>query len=401
MPLYWRLSGFYWFYFASLGALLPYWGPYLESIGFGPAQIGELTAVLMATRIVAPNLLGWVADRTGRRMSIVRWASLLAALAFAGTLLEPRLAWMALVVCLFSFFWNAALPQFEAVTLTHLGEAPHRYSQVRVWGSVGFIVAVVALGQAIGRFGVGLLPWVVLFLFLGIWAASLLVPGRAAVVHHHHGDPLWRVLVRPQVLSFLVVCFLMQAGHGPYYTFYTIYMEDHGYAPGLVGGFWALGVVAEVLVFLTMHRILRRFTARQVLLTSVALASTRWLLIAFFVQSLPVMAAAQLLHAASFGSYHAAAIHLVHRYFVGRHQGRGQALYSSISFGAGGAVGSLLAGYLWSAGAGSMGPTLAYLTAAVLSALAYLVSWVWVGRSNGRGRVVLAGRLNPRPDRAD
>ena len=82
MP-YWRLSGFYFFYFAVLGALVPYWGLYLQFRGFGPAQIGELMAVLMATKIVAPNIWGWIADHTGRRMAIVRSASLISFLVFA------------------------------------------------------------------------------------------------------------------------------------------------------------------------------------------------------------------------------------------------------------------------------------------------------------------------------
>ena len=61
MP-YWRLSGFYLFYFATLGALLPYWGLYLKSLGFDARAIGSLIAIIMATKIVAPNVWGWIAD---------------------------------------------------------------------------------------------------------------------------------------------------------------------------------------------------------------------------------------------------------------------------------------------------------------------------------------------------
>ena len=81
---YWRLSGFYLFYFATLGALVPYWSLYLQSLDFSVTEIGQLTAILMATKIVAPYVWGWIADHTGRRIAIVRIASLLAALAFAG-----------------------------------------------------------------------------------------------------------------------------------------------------------------------------------------------------------------------------------------------------------------------------------------------------------------------------
>ena len=83
MP-YWRLSGFYFFYFATLGVLVPYWGLYLKSVGFGPEDIGSLIALLMISRIVAPLVWGWIADHRARRMSVVRAASFFTAVVFAG-----------------------------------------------------------------------------------------------------------------------------------------------------------------------------------------------------------------------------------------------------------------------------------------------------------------------------
>jgi MFS transporter, PPP family, 3-phenylpropionic acid transporter len=369
--MYLRLSSFYLWYFAALGALLPYWGLYLKSLGYSAVEIGELIAIMMATKIIAPNIWGWIADRSGRRMPIVRVASLLAALAFAGVFLGNGYWWLALVVATFSFFWNAALPQFEAVTMSHLGERTDRYSRIRLWGSIGFIAAVVALGTAIDRHGVALLPAVLLGLFLAIWCSTLAVADRPPPAEHQAGrPPLAQVLRRGEVVALLTVCFLMQASHGPYYSFFTIHLEAHGYPGWLIGQLWALGVLAEIGVFLLMSRMLPRFGVRKLLLASLALATLRWLLIAAFVESLAVMLFAQILHAASFGIYHAVAIGLIHRYFTGTHQGRGQALYSSLSFGAGGALGSLYAGYLWD----SAGATPTFLIAASVSAVAFVVA---------------------------
>jgi MFS transporter, PPP family, 3-phenylpropionic acid transporter len=365
--LYWRLSGFYLFYFAVLGALVPYWSLYLQETGFGAAEIGELVAILMATKLVAPYVWGWIADHTGRRIAIIRLASLLAAVVFAGVLVDSSYVWLALVMAGFSFFWNAALPQFEAVTLSHLGAATHRYSGIRLWGSIGFILAVAALGWVFDRFGVGLLPHILLVLLGAIWLASLFVPEHAGAESAPTHEPLGRVLRRPDVIALLLVCFLMQASHGPYYTFFTLYLEDYGYSRSSIGQLWALGVIAEIGVFLVMHRWLPRFGARQLLLVSLLLTTLRWLLIAGFADSLIVILVAQTLHAASFGIYHAVSIHLIHQFFVGRNQGRGQALYSSLSFGAGGAVGSLAAGYLWV----GMGAQWTYVVAAAVSGLAW------------------------------
>jgi len=368
---YWRLSGFYLFYFASLGALMPYWGLYLQSAGFDAPQIGNLMAILMGTKIVAPNIWGWIADHTGRRMGIIRVATVLAALAFAGVFYGHGFWWLAFTMMGFSFFWNAALPQFEATTMNHLGEDTHRYSTIRLWGSIGFIVAVTALGWGLDRHGASLLPPVILVLFIGIWLASLAAPADNGPVAVRHHLSLRRVLGRPEVLALLAVCFLVQASHAPYYTFFTIYLGDHGYTKTVIGQLWALGVAAEIGVFLVMHRWLPRFGSRRLLLASLALTTLRWVLIAEFPDHLTPILVAQTLHAASFGMYHAVAIDLIHHFFTGPHQGRGQALYSSVSFGAGGAAGSAASGYLWT----SAGPQWMFLCAAGVSAVAWLVAY--------------------------
>jgi PPP family 3-phenylpropionic acid transporter len=116
-----------------------------------------------------------------------------------------------------------------------------------------------------------------------------------------------------------------------------------------------------------MHWLLERFGARRVILASLALAVLRWLLVGLFVDLALVQVAAQTLHAASFGTFHAAAIHQVHRYFPGATQGRGQALYNSISFGVGGAFGSLVSGLLWS----GVGASLTFVVAAAFAALGW------------------------------
>ena len=344
---YWRLSAFYLCFFAVLGALAPYWGPYLRAEGFSAAEIGQLIAILHGTKIIAPNIWGWIADYSGRRMWVVRLGSLLAMLSFSGVLVGSGFGWLALVMAAFSFFWNAALPQFEANTMNHLGGADHRYSRIRLWGSVGFIVAVLLFGELIDLFGIQVLPWLMLVVFVALWVSAQAVPDASQASRGTRQEPIVRVLARPEVLGFFGACFLLQASHGPYYAFFSIYLEDLGYRSGMIGLLWALGVVAEIVLFLVMHRLMPRFGAGVLMLSAIALAALRWVLIGAVPQSLPALVVAQSLHAASFGVYHAVGIHLVNRFFTGRHQGRGQALYSSMTFGAGVAVGSLVAGLLW------------------------------------------------------
>lgn len=328
-------------------------------------------AIIMATKIISPNIWGWIADHTGKRMRIVRLGSLAAAIAFVAVLFGSSYWWIAIVMVVFSFFWNATLPQFEANTFSHLKDSVHRYSAIRLWGSVGFILTVMMLGPILEDHGTSLLPWVIVALMAGIWLMSLVVPEQSVAQHHPEHESLFTVIRRPEVFSLILVVFLMQVSHGPYYTFYSIYMEDHGYSRSVIGVLWGLSVVAEVLVFFYMHRLIPRFGLRTMLLFSLAMAVLRWLIVGWFVDDFVMMLIAQVLHAATFGTYHAAAIQLFHRHFTGKHQGRGQAIYSSMSFGAGGALGSLVAGYTWV----SIGPAITYTGGAVICLIAFVIAW--------------------------
>jgi PPP family 3-phenylpropionic acid transporter len=368
---YWRLSGFYFFYFAFVGAMAPYWGLYLKSLGFAAFQIGVLMSLLQVMRMFAPNVWGHIADATGRRVAIVRTAALVCLISYLGVFFGQSFWWMFAVMSLISFFWSAPLPLVEATTLTHLGSRTDRYGRIRLWGSIGFILVVLGLGAALDHYPIDLVPWVVLGLLIGIWLASRLIPEAALAHAEHEPTPLGRVLRRPEVWALLVAAVLMAAAHGPYYTFFTIHLVEAGYSKTVAGWLWALGVICEIGVFLTLPRLLRYVRVETVLLMTLLVAALRFLLIAWWVDNLPLLLIAQALHALSFGAYHASAMALVHRYFQGRIQARGQALYNSLAFGVGGTAGSLYSGAAWDAlGAAwtfSLGAGFAALAAAVFA----------------------------------
>ena len=141
---YWRLSGFYFFQFAFIGAFAPYWGLYLQSLSFDAFQIGVLMSVLHVMRIFAPNAWGWLADHTGRRMLIVQLAAITGLVSYCGVFFGDSFYWLFIIMALMSFFWSASLPLIEATTLSHLGQNTARYGSIRSWGSLGFICAVIA-----------------------------------------------------------------------------------------------------------------------------------------------------------------------------------------------------------------------------------------------------------------
>ncbi|MBC3951691.1 MULTISPECIES: MFS transporter [Pseudomonas] len=345
---YWRLSSFYVFYFALLGSTAPFLPLYFSHLGFSSARIGELVAIPMLMRCLAPNVWGWLGDYTGRRLVIVRLGAMCGLLAFSLILVKQSYAWLAMVMALHAFFWHAILPQFEVITLAHLRGQTSRYSQIRLWGSIGFILTVVGVGRLFESLSLDYFPAVLVAIIVAIVISSWWIPNAQPVVSttHPENGGFFRQLTRPGVLAFYACVGLMQMSHGPYNTFLTLHLEQLGYGRGLIGMLWAVGVVAEVLMFMAMSRVLQRFSVRQVLLTSFLLASLRWLLLGNLADHLVVLLFAQLMHAATFGSFHATAIHFVQRSFGAQQQGQGQALYAALA-GTGGALGALYSGYTW------------------------------------------------------
>ncbi len=367
-----RLSVFYFFYFSTLGILVPYWSLYLQSLNFSSREIGELLAILVGTKLIAPYIWGWIADHTGKRIRIVQIGAFLTALTFL-LVYQVQGYWsMASVMILYSFFWNAILPQYEAVSMNHLGKHHHRYSIIRSWGSVGFIVTVALLGPMIDRQGTAIILPVLAVIFFAIWVSAMLTPADNGHLEEAYNPTkkILTVIKQPAVIALFAVCFLMQFSHGAYYAFFSIYLEEHGYSKTAIGQYWALGVIAEIIVFMYVARLIEKYGVKTLLIVSLAIAVIRWILTAYFVDNAWVLAVAQTMHAATFGLYHAVAIYYIHHYFTGKLQGRGQALYSSMSFGAGGAMGSLISGYSWE----SLGSVYTYLIAASSVVIGIVIS---------------------------
>lgn len=325
---------------------MPYWGLYLRELGYSPADIGQLMAILLATRVVAPNFWGYVADRTGKRLQMVRFGAFMMMFFWLGIFFTKNFWPLAFVLLGYSFFQNAILAQFEAVTIAHLGAQRELYSKVRLWGSVGFMVTGAALGMLFDHVSMSWLPLCLMVCALVIWLSSLRVPDVATLTRAQTQENFWAILRRPSVLAFLSAHFLLQLSHAPYYSFYSIYLEQHGYSHGAIGWLWTLAVFAEVLAFTQMHRWLPRFGERNIMLASLLLAAMRWVVIGVAVDTPALIWLMQLLHAASFATFHAAAIGFIYREFGDGHQGQGQALYSML-WGLGVAIGSWATGEWW------------------------------------------------------
>lgn len=366
-----QLSAFYFFFFAALGAFVPYWSVYLQSLNFTANEIGELLAIVMASKVISPYLFSWLSDHIEKRLVIIQGSMVISTIVFAGVIPFQSYWWFALVMAAFGIFWNAALPLYEALTLNHLGNDTSHYSYIRMWGSIGFIVVVVVLPLFIKGSNITLLPIIILALLIANTVTTFLVSDKSSNNSHSTNQTqIISTLKKPIVVALLLACCLQSLSHGGYYTFFSIYLESHGYSREFSGAMWALGVFAEVILFLLMRRLLLYFSVCRLFAIALFITALRWVILALWVDNYMLLLLAQLFHAASFGLFHASAIYLIHALFPGRLQGRGQALYAGMSFGLGGALGHLLSGYAWD----SMGSTWTFLTSAIIALIGAIIA---------------------------
>ena len=231
----------------------------------------------------------------------------------------------------------------------------------------------------IDEVGIGILPVALVALLTANGLITLLIEDK----HRIDKTPkisslnIIQIMKTPIVIALLICCALQAMSHGAYYTFISIYLEDHHYSRAIVGYMWALGVIAEVILFLSAYRLLHRFGIYHLFAIALLITSFRWVILAFWVDNFAALIFAQLLHAASFGLFHLTAISLTHLLFPGHLQGRGQALYAGLSFGLGGALGSWVSGHTWEV----FGSTWTFLGSAIIALLGAIIAARYIQKS--------------------
>jgi|TARA_B110000977_G_scaffold60564_1_gene82277 PPP family 3-phenylpropionic acid transporter len=369
--LFWQLARFYFVYYFFVGLFTPYWGLYLQSLEFNALQIGFLLSLFQFSRIFAPNFWGWLADHTEERARWIRFTALVGVIGFCGIFWANTFVTMLVIMMAMSIFTSSTLPLAESLTLAHLSshKGDSSYSKIRLWGSVGFICAAFILGFIIDQLDINAVVWALLITQVAILGASMTIPEKKVQLLGVVRRPIISVIKNPQVIFVLIGCALMVSSHGLLYNFYSIFLKSHNYSSFVIGCLWSIGVVCEIAIFLLMPKILRRINVRQVVLISLAFAVIRFYLIGAYVDHLLILIFAQMLHAATFGSFHVASIHIIEHFFNKDHHARGQTLYNSITYGVGGAIGGLGGGFMIE----SVGAEMTFSFSALLPLVGFLI----------------------------
>jgi PPP family 3-phenylpropionic acid transporter len=347
----WAFGSFFFLYFAYVGLVSPFASLFFLERGFNVIEIAVLMSMLQVTRIVGPFSWGWLSDYLSDRIGIIRFCACLAAVIFLCIFfLQSYIAFFIWMFVLHTIL-SSLMPLGESATVHALfkdNSFDKRYGRLRLWGSIGFIVMVLFAGELFQQKGIELYPIVgmAVLTFLALVTFRLHEPKmeRRKMVK----GELLVVLFNPDVRWFLLSGFFMIFAHAALYVFYSLYLADLGYDKFQIGLFWALGVAAEVIFFYFQSKVLSRLDPEVILQISFGIGVFRFILIAFFPLTW-VLILAQLMHAATFGAHHSAATKLLQRWFTGPLQARGQALMATVSYGLGGTLGGLVAGWLWDA----------------------------------------------------
>ncbi|HEX8476735.1 MAG TPA: MFS transporter [Telluria sp.] len=373
MPLQsFNFSLFLFTYYAYAGTFGTYATLYFAARGLSVPQIGVLVSLIPVMRIVGPNLWGWAADRSRRRVLVLRLTALGATLAFGSIFFAQSYAQFFIVLLLVNLFASAQSPLCDALMLAEMRGDLSNYGKLRLWGSLGFIAAVIGAGYFLEWFGVQALLGFTFAILVLVFLASLRIRERAPAAATHEPPALWSVLRKPEVGTFFLSAALMCGAHMALYAFYSLYLARAGYSKPLIGAMWALGVVAEVAFFYFQSHVFGRFGARRVMMFAFGAALLRFAVTGAAPGLVSVMIAAQLLHSATFAAHHSACVLTMQRWFAGPLQASGQALYMSVAYGIGCTLGGLLLTFCWD----RMGPQSMFYAAAGMAAVGAAAAWL-------------------------
>ena len=364
-------GAFYFSYYSFVGVFPTYVTLYLAFRGIDAFEIGILMSLMQAMRIVGPNLWGWMADWTGQRARVLQFTAASALIAFTGFFFGGGFWYFAFFMIAVNLFTSAQGPLSDALILSEMQGNLSRYGQLRLWGSVGYVVMTAASGFVLDWTGIGLMPWVGAVVLGAVLLVSLRLyqTPRPSVVRKKVS--LWGVLGQREVVAFMVSGGFMLAAHSAIYAFYSLYLSVLGYSSITIGLMWAAGAIAEIIFFIYQASIVRRFGIKAIMLASLFTAVVRFALIGIGAKSFAVLLFAQLLHAATFGAHHVTSILSIQKWFAGPLQARGQALFISASYGIGGTLGGFLLSWVWD----RFTPETVYWVASAFALIALLAAW--------------------------
>jgi PPP family 3-phenylpropionic acid transporter len=374
LGLTFRLALFYGALSAPIGIWLPFWPLFLKTRGFDAHGIALVLAFGALLRVVSSPLFASIADRTGARRHIILLLLCSAALIYALCGVVPGILALFILGPLVQGLHSSTLPLAEAITLRATHEAGLEYGRVRLWGSIAFILANIAGGAVVAEAGGPIVVWLLVGTTASALGAVMLMPPdppppETVPTAKTHFTEMLALMRNRRFLLFLLSASLAQSAHATYYGFATLSWRAQHFGGTLIGGLWAVGVVAEILLFWNAGAIVRRLTPERLLALAGFASVVRWLAMSlqpplYFVFPL------QALHALTFGAAHLGAMRYIMQNVAPGLSATAQSLYAGVSLGLIFSLASAASGPLYARfGAG------AYVASAAIGLASILGAW--------------------------
>jgi len=289
-------------YYGFIGCFISYLAILLTARGFDSVEIGAVFALYTLARIVMGQVVAYFSDKTQDHLSFYRYG-LIGAIFF-------------LIPCLF------IVSQIELLCLDAANGDAVVYNRIRIFGSLGFVVCAILMGQILDAGShITIIYFGLAVLFIGYLSSQ-------KMVNYEHdkdqqttqGDFLKKCL-SPVFVAFLVSSILLHTSFAPFVGFFTQYLSLSGYEGIEVGLLFSLGAIAEMALFLFAGAILSRVGIKKLLLFGFLVTALRWYLQGRYIDNLTIVILTQCLHAFSFGLMHSVSVHFIRHYFEPAQQG--------------------------------------------------------------------------------
>ncbi len=338
-------------YFSHIGIVNTFISLWLKEIGYSVAVIGLIASVQAFSRLAAPYAWAWLGDHTGRQAHLLRISSCLALLGSLGFFWPEGGALWLMACLLFMYLNNSALmPMSESAlsqVVTQNGVFNVKlHGRVRLFGSLGFMLTVLAAGAWFEAFGMRHFPLLCMLTLVMLVISCWQVPEMREKTAQEAAPPVWPVLRQPQVAWMFVSIALHVLSHMAMYVFFSLYCDELGYSKTTIGLLWAVSVIIEIGWFFTQGRWLPKLSMPAWLIVGAAVAAFRFAMTAGLGDVLWVLFAAQCLHAITFAAHHTACISLLAQHFPDNLRGRSMALYTVLGYGIPGVLGSWAGGLI-------------------------------------------------------
>lgn len=368
----WALRGFIFFYFSSVGVLLPFLPLLFKEKGLSTWQIGILFAIGPLVTMTIQTLWGFLSDRlkTVKKLIILQLvtAGLLSTFIFSFDnffILLP-------VLFIFNSFALPIIPLTDSLTLSTIRKIGGDYGKYRLWGSVGFGLTALVCGKIFLTHGIEVFTRVYLVLILICIFISIFLNDATYLGRRANFQDIKQLIKTKEILVFLLITTLLGSTNRANDAFMSIFIKSIGGNENTVGLAWTLAPLSEVPVFALGGFLLSRYSELKLLTVAAAFFTLRWGL--FSVINDPgLIVAVQLIHGVTFGLFFMCAVSYMSKAVPDRLRSSGQGLLSSFIGGIAGITGSSLGGLIMS----RYGPVTLYLTCSVIALSAFLLYYAW------------------------